>query len=235
MSSPDARYSTQFSRQQAQEIAGTAAVGAALMLFVGFYFNMEGVSNSSLYNLSVNGFTWMMKVGGGLMGLMAVLLFVGLRPAIFADALLTAVIGGLMVIMGGVWIAFQDYQGILVLLFGGIYISSAWRSWQAFRGVHVGYAYPAAPPIDTATVLPVEPVDPVARQAAMDRLLASKKRDDAAEPPPVREVEPAPAPPPVAKAAKAANPAKPPAKVPPLAKDEPPPDGFLAQLGRDDS
>jgi hypothetical protein len=148
-----------------------------------------------------------------------------------------------MLLIGGVWIAFSDYQGILLLLFGGIYVGSAWRSWQAFSGAHFGYTYPTASSIEFAEAAqPVEPVDPVARQAAMDRLLASKKREGAAEPAPVpaptRERETAPAPEPIARPAitKAANPARPPAKLPPTPKEEPPPpDGFLAQLGRDDS
>jgi hypothetical protein len=229
MPSPESRFSTQFSRQQASEIAFSAAIGAGLMLFVGFFFNLKGIGNSDFYDLSVDGFTWMMKIGGALMAVVAALLWAGLRPALLVDAILTLALGLLMLIIGAVWMAFRDYQGILLLIFGAIYLRSGWGSWAAFRGINAGYAFPVAPPIDTSTVPPVEAADPVARQAAMDRLLASKKREAMPEPEPIPEpVAPPPAP-------KAADLPRPPVKVRSLAKEEPPPDGFLAELGRDDS
>ena len=235
MSAYDSRFGDQIGRQQTSEVAFSAAIGAVMMLFVGFYFNLKGISSSEFYNLTVDGFTWMMKIGGAMMGVVAFLLWVGLRPALLVDAVLTVTIGVLMLVIGAVWLGFRDMEGILLLVFGAVFLRSGWGSWQAFRGGAHVYAFPVAPPVNTSQEPQAEAADPVARQAAMDRLLASKKREAAPAPARARAPEPEPepvAPPPAPKIAELP---RPPAKVRPLAKDEPAPDGFLAQLGRDDS
>jgi len=221
MPADDNDYSARFSRQQMSEIAFSAAIGAAMMLLVGFVLDLRGISDSEFYNFTVSAFTWTMKVGGVLMALVAGLLWVGLRPVLLVDAIFAMAIGVLMVGVGGVWVVHQTLlNGVLSLVFGVIFVRSGWGSWLAYRGSSAGYAFPVASGQDDSSASPAV-ATPAARQEAMDRLLASKKREASPEPAPA-VAKPAPEPP------------CPPAKVPPLAKNEPPPEGFLAELGRED-
>jgi hypothetical protein len=243
------------SRQQMSEIAFSAAIGAALMLFAGFYLNMRGIGDSAFYNLSVNGFTWMMKIGGGLMGLVALLLWAGVRPVLAADAVLTLGIGGLMIAIGGVWLVNGDFEGLLLLIFAAVFIRSGWGSWIVYRGLGPGAIAPIADEDEPSSTPPqVVAVDPSTRQAAMDRLLASKKREGSTgagpeqkeatpasttarpvvaerQPIGVEREAPAESPPPSPEP----EPAQRSASEQPPSPDEPTPDGFLAQLGRDDA
>lgn len=203
-------------RQQMREIASSAAIGAALTLFAGFYLDLEGISDSRFYNGSVGLFTWTMKVGGVLMGLGAVLLWMGVRPALAIDAVLAMGIGAIMVAVGGIWLGYRDFQGFLLLIFGAMFIRSGWGSWMAGRPVVARPAVELERELDRAGAPPpVPPVDENVRQSARERLLAGKKDETAA--------------------AAAAERSRPPAIPEAPRAEEPPPEGFLAQLGRDDS
>jgi len=237
-----------FASYHMKETAFSAAIGAAMMMFVGFYLNYQGIGDSRIYNLSVDGFTWMMKGGGGLMGLVAVLLWAGIRPMLMVDALLAMGVGGLMIVIGVIWLGNQDMEGILLLLFGLVFISSGWRSWLAYGGLPGAQRLREDVQLDTTDAPPpVVAADPAARQAAMERLLAAKRHEvppesvaaqgDSMAREPVTEQIPA--------ARKRSSPAKEtgeeiaPAQVPaavrPTAPDEPAPEGFLAELGREDA
>ena len=128
----------ELSRQSRGEGAVSAAIGAALMLFVGFGLDLKGLADSRLYNVSVDGFTWTMKVGGILMGMVAVLLWAGWRPALLADAILTMAIGAIMIFAGAVWLSQSDMEGFLLLVFGAVFLRSGWGSWIAHKGLGQG-------------------------------------------------------------------------------------------------
>lgn len=238
MSAEDRGRNSGLVREQTAQYAIGTAIGAACMLYVGFGLSLEGISTSGLYNSSVDALTWMMKIGGIAMAVTAALLWAGVGLALLIDGVLTLAVGGAMLIIGGIWITHSDMQGFLLLIFGAVYISSGWSCWRAGRGLNAWQqmasaddqvAVGASPP-------PVAVVDPDAQKQAMERLLASKKREMPAEPVPTMK-KPMPralraleqTPPPVQ------APPRVPDQVPPLAKHEPPPEGFLAELGRDDT
>lgn len=208
-------------RQQTSSYAFGAAIGAAVLLYYGFGLNLRGISSSEFYNLSVNGLTWVCKLGGIVMALLAALLWIGLRPALLADAIVSLILGLLLLAVGGIWIVHRDFQGLLFVIFGAILLASVRGSWQVYRDLNGLLASPTVATEDPADPPPVVPADPAARQEAMERLMASKKREVPAEPPPV-VAKPAP------------QPLRPLEKIPPLARNEPPPEGFLAELGRED-
>ncbi|MEP0843354.1 MAG: hypothetical protein HRF43_11680 [Phycisphaerae bacterium] len=227
--------------------AFSSAVGAALMLYAGFGMNLRGVSGAGLYDGSVAAFTWTMKIGGLAMAASAVLLYAGWRPVLPADAVLTAVIGAILAGTGMIWMVNQDVQGVLNLVFALLFLGAARRSWMVFRASSRGTPPPAGSwreeePIGREQNPPRPSV--ADRQAAMDRLLAAKRRQPPSEPPPT---EPAgavtkPAEPVVVQQQEAVRPSPGPAAsapadpAPPTAAltDEPAPEGFLAQLGRDE-
>lgn len=244
-------------------VAFSAAIGAALMLYVGFGMNMHGVTGQALYDGSVAMFTWTMKLGGILMAVAALLMYLGRTLALPMDAAVTAIVGIVLAATGLIWMLSADMTGILNLVFGALFLASAKRSWMLFAGTRG-----AAPAISTSGVrnvggedLPLPASDEATRQAAMERLLSAKRREGAAEAPPaaarkvievpqvetpaVQPADPPPVPAPAKSVAKPAVPVVPikekPGKQPsppPVAEaakaDESPPEGFLAQLGRED-
>jgi hypothetical protein len=239
------------------EVAFTAAIGAALMLFVGFGLNLKGVADSRLYNLSVDGFTWTMKVGGILMGAVAVLLWVGWASALLVDAVLTITVGAIMIAAGGVWLSQSDMEGFLLLIFGALFLHSGRRSWiahQALTSSRRGQ-YAAEEAEEDLLEADASLRSEEDRQAAMGRLLAAKRRESSGEasrpertqsasqrrevparptleqPAPARRRDALPAEPPREQPRPAPQP---PAPAQTAGPDEPPPEGFLAQLGRDE-
>lgn len=250
MPADDQRYATSPFSRSMSEIAFSAFIGAALMLYVGFGMNLSGVSDSAFYNGSVAAFTWTMKIGGIAMGAVALLLWAGLRPALLVDAVLAAAIGAVLMGTGLVWMANGDMQGILNLVFGVLFLGAAKTSWQAHRfasGVQAG-GFPVEAVDDlrrepAPTAPPATPPDPAAREAAIKRLMAAKRQEvtpDAPAREPGRAVPAEPLGPGPAARQAAVTPPEPssapeppkPARRPP--EEESPPDGFLSRLGRED-
>lgn len=222
----DTEFSVQAKREEMSQVAFGAAIGAALMLYVGFGMNLSGISDSALYNGSVAAFTWTMKIGGALMGLSALLLYLGWEPSLFFDAILTGVVGVVLIGSGGVWMLHQDMQGILSLIFGAMFLVSARRSWLLYIAASpAGSVASPLPGHDESDHQPPASSPRVGedRRAAVERLLAAKRQEKeliSAEPiPDVQRAAPDAA-------------SEPPPDVP--RPDEPAPEGFLAELGKPD-
>jgi hypothetical protein len=183
---------------------------AALLLAVGFYLRwsgLQGISNSQLYNRSVDMVIWTFIVGGFLVLGTMLLCWTGRPWTLIVDGLVSALIGVSLLGCGIIWLSQSDIQGILVVLFGLFDLSAARGSWGNYQLAL--RAMTTAPPTGFPAVpLADEPADaapdPQAKAEAMDRLLSTKQ----------------------------ARPAVP-AKVDIRRKDEPVPDGFLAELGRE--
>ena len=271
MPNQDYDLNDELARKRMSEIAFGAAIGAALMLFFAFYLgNLRGLSTWPLYNFSVAAFSATLWLGGVARGLTAVGLWLGWRLALLIDAILSFLIGALLVMIGVIWLADRDWEGFLQIIFGLLFLRSGKVSWNAWCGVSVmpGVREASAPPEDEEDDSGPSPSDAATRQAALNRLLAAKKRERKspaearkvpALPPPISEYPPAdvehktPQVPP-ARQASALRPDADPPRVPSLSPepvtrtdppiptpsaetssaDEPPPEGFLAQLGKDD-
>lgn len=113
-------------------------VFAAVFLYYGFWFGLVGTSDSELYNGSVAAFVWMARVVG-----VGMLLELGVRrfgPALVADRLdllIGVIAAGGCLIIGGIWVAYADYSGILLLAFGvynATIVRGTWERVRAGRG-----------------------------------------------------------------------------------------------------
>jgi hypothetical protein len=183
---------------------------AALLLAIGFYLRwsgLEGVSRSQLYNWSVDVVVWTFLVGGFLILGVMLLCRTGRPWTLLVDGLVNLLIGASLVGCGVIWLSHSDIQGILILISGLLVLSAAKGSWTNYRlALQAMITVPSAQP---PLVRPEESAasaapDPQAKAEAMERLLSTKQ----------------------------ARPAVP-AKVDIRRKDEPVPDGFLAELGRE--
>jgi hypothetical protein len=116
------------------QVAGSAAVAGVLMLVVGFMLGLAGISDSAVYNNSVTVFNWTMRCGGIAMFAIAVLAFLGWRPILAIDTVIAVGAGLLMMGAALIWLISGDFvNGVLILLFGGMFVRSGLSSWALFR------------------------------------------------------------------------------------------------------
>lgn len=124
--------------EAARANAWQSALPAVLMLYYGFFQETSGISNSELYNRSVTVFFVTLKLGGCALAVVAGLSALGLPLALAADGVLSIVCGALFVACGVIWALNSDMQGLLLLLFGAMFLSSgraAWTTYQQFSAV----------------------------------------------------------------------------------------------------
>ncbi|MHC4675950.1 MAG: hypothetical protein ACYTBZ_25955 [Planctomycetota bacterium] len=210
------RYARQDTAALNQTRQAAALVAAGLMLFFGFYWcgGLSGISESGIYNLSVGLFVRTLQFGGLAMLLSAGLCWTGWRRALLIDAVFAAIIGLLMVAEGLVWMVHNDLQGILLLIFGVVFLHSAKcgrDTYQMFAADSVG-AGNSVPMGDAEDSYPDEQLDTQAKEEALKRLLAKKEKETEVQPPTAGDEEGAQAELPEASG----------------------PRGYLAELGRDD-
>lgn len=186
-----------------------ALLEAALLLGIGFYLRyigLQGISPSRLYNFSVDAAIWTFLIGGVLIAIVALLCLTGRPWALLADCVAGSLIGASILACGAVWLFHSDIQGIILILVGLFDLNSARGSWGnyqlALRAVTTA-PVTGFPAMSAADDTQTGMPDSQAKAEAMERLLSTKQ----------------------------ARPAVP-AKVDVSRKDEPVPDGFLAELGR---
>lgn len=109
-------------------------LSAAAFAYFGFYVGMRGVSDNTLYNASVDGFTLMAK--GLAIGLFLVALFnlSGARAGLLLDAVLSTLASVASLAIGIIWLAFSDTQGVLLLIIAGVCATAAFSSFRTWRG-----------------------------------------------------------------------------------------------------
>jgi len=156
-----------------RQVAFSALVAGVLMILVGFWMGLQGVSQSEVYNTSVTAFVWLMRVGGISMLLVALLAFVGWERVLALDAVLATVIGAGMALVALLWLANSDLiNGVLILVFGGLFVRSGTQSWQAFRSLGLTSSEP---------VPPQAPAEPEADVPTTRPWLRRHKRDTRAD------------------------------------------------------
>ena len=119
-------------------------VSAGLFLYVGFGMGLVGISDSAVYNGSVTALVWGARVVGIGLLVTTALTYLRVPGAAPIDFLLAALAAAGCLIIGAIWIAFGDMQGILLLLFGALNGSAArasWAHWQHERAL-AGYDNP---------------------------------------------------------------------------------------------
>lgn len=131
-----------------------AAIGALLMLAYGW--GMGGFSALSsataTYVTAINVFNAMLKFGGIAMAITAGICLAGQRVGLVVDAVVAGLCGLIMVGCSLIWLTTGggvDVQDILILIFGGFFITGARRSWadhQATGGTRAAVVARAATP-----------------------------------------------------------------------------------------
>lgn len=199
-------------REAVRGHAGSQFMEAAMLLGIGFYLHLTGFSgygDSQLFIRSVDLVVWTFLVGGFCSLMAALACLTGRTWALLADAVIGGLIGAILLACGLYWLIESQMMGILVALVGLFDLNAAKGSWQNYRAVTLIGGTPDLMPESPTASLTAQPAaappDPQAKAQAMERLLASKQ---AAPPAPVS------------------------ADLRPR-KNEPPPDGFLAELGRE--
>ncbi len=207
-------------RLQMRQTAYNALIAAALMLLFGYNAWASELRPTAgappLYAASVYAYTWTLLGGGAAMLLSAALLLSGVRPALAIDALLTAIVGVLLFGIGAVQVAYEGIGNItaaLLILFGVLFLRSAWISWKLHAGA-------GAAPSQVPAAEPVRQHAP-SRSEALERLLNQKRVETHGTPAAIPEIPPEPG---------TASPARP---AEPAASHDPAPEGFLAQLGQE--
>ncbi len=108
-------------------------ISGGLFLYVGFGLGLVGVSGNALYDGSVTALVWGARlVGIGILATAAMSYF-RVPGAAALDLLVCVVAAAGCVVVGLIWLAFSDMQGILLLLFGalnGSAVRGAWQRWQ---------------------------------------------------------------------------------------------------------
>lgn len=197
-------------------VSGNAGFAALLMLFFGYMrLGTKGTSTSALYNFSVPALAWTLLIGGALLAIAAFLTKQDIHVGLLLDSGTSALCGLIFLAIGLFWTV-RDGVNLdsLLIIFGVIFLRSAKEVWSLYR---LG---PDVELIDEATAVSGFPVDVI----PLNRPREIKVKMRAAHDPPQHESPNAPAAP------------LPPAAVsdPALPKphEPPPPDGYLAALGR---
>lgn len=101
-------------------------ISAAIFLYVGFVMSFSPADSApAAYRLATYAFTWMAKlVGVGLL-VVAVIEFAGVQVARILDCGLAAIAAVICLITGGIWVFYGDNDGFWLLLFGLINGSAA--------------------------------------------------------------------------------------------------------------
>ncbi|MFQ5413861.1 MAG: hypothetical protein ACE5E6_05325 [Phycisphaerae bacterium] len=232
--------------------AGSAAVAAALMVYFGFFSTLTVPTNpASLFDIGNVVFIYVLRIGGVGMAILAVASLVGAPIVLLVDALLSGVIGVLLIVSGVLMLADGGavIQTVINVGCGALFIGAARRNGRDYtalidpadrmdheRGVHhrdAGRGYDDAP-------------TPPPGASLASQLLHRHRPDETRPRPPhasVRRPDPgadaatqpaAPAPPRTPLAPPRTPPAPQPAAPPPPRDAAPPPDGFLAAFAEDD-
>ncbi len=206
----------------------SAAIAAALLCYYGYYGLAEPVV-TDLFTRSNWLFYHTLRIGGPLMGLLAVGSLSGVIEVFAVDGVVSAVIGVLFVLAGGGMLidGGGSLNTILIMFFGLMFFGSGRRNWQAYRhlaaGGRVAREDVFVPPPSSAPCAPaVEP--PVAEMTSHP----ASVRPTPAEPVPVEPVLPIEPvlerPPPVESAPDEPEPDTPPGGFLAAMANRPPPD-----------
>jgi len=108
-------------------------VSAILFLYVGFGLGMRGVLGNPIYDYSVDGFTWMSRIVGIGLAIVAGMSMAGIPGASRLNLGLSTIAALGCLIAGAIWLWFKDISGILLIAFGLLNAGAAGRMFK-WRG-----------------------------------------------------------------------------------------------------
>lgn len=123
--------------RHARDNALWAGIAAALMLYYGWGTGGWAIPSdaTAFYETTIRIFDWMLRIGGILLAVVAVLCFAGIRLALLMDAFVSGLCGLIMVACPAYWIL-NDGLGIQYLMyvvFGVMFLNAARGCWTAFH------------------------------------------------------------------------------------------------------
>ena len=124
--------------ENARRNAVQTAIAALLMLFYGWFVSPKGVSEDAVYNFSVSLFCWMLRIGGILLAITAVICFAGQRVGLLLDFIVSGASGIIMIVSAAYQIKcdVRDnapiVQNILIVVFGVMFIRAASISFSLY-------------------------------------------------------------------------------------------------------
>jgi len=177
-----------------------AAVAALLLCYYGYYGLAEPVV-TDLFTRSHWLFYHTLRIGGVLMGVIAVWSITGMVQALAVDGVVACLIGVLFALAGGGMLI--DSGGavgmntILIIIFGMMFVGAGRRSWQTFRHLSSGgrvvteeFFTTDAPAASFAPSPPSSAAPPVPAQAPVE---SASEPTVEATPEPTAETAPIPA------------------------------------------
>ncbi len=229
--------------------AGSAALAAGLLIFFGF-FQLDVQTGTDLFSKAGTVFVYTLRIGGLAMAMVAVWCCFGQPLALFVDAIVSIIIGALMLVTSGLMLydGGMGIQTILSMMCSLLFLSAGLRNGRDF------FAFASDEPEDAATTTTAAASaegTPLAGQLGPNPDLIRMKQPEASqqhatfqggrfaaddealplpdtEPLSLADIEP-PAPPKPHTGGSLLSPGIPPAPdVPPA------PDGFLADLAGDE-
>jgi hypothetical protein len=171
-----------------RQASASAAFGAALLLFFGFFYLAEP-TGTDLFSKSVRLMYHTLRIGGIATAAISIWLWMGHRPALIVDAVVAAAVGGLFILTGlGMLADNGAMMQVLINAFcGAMFIRAAAHSAAIYRHSSrqsMGEA-PEANPIPSHT--PMESTAPRSHRSTPQGMLEDGGADDVEvpqEPPP---------------------------------------------------
>ncbi|MCC6359485.1 MAG: DnaJ domain-containing protein [Phycisphaerales bacterium] len=126
---PDARDPAQ--AQSYEDLVFPPLVAGVVFLYFGYVQALVGISGDALYDLSVDVFRWMARIVGIGLLLVAAAAYARQPFARMLDLAVSVVAAFGCLVVGAIWLAHSDSEGILILLLAAVNAWSANSAWKA--------------------------------------------------------------------------------------------------------
>ena len=148
--------------QHARDNALWAGIAAAMLLFFGWGTSgwLIPADATEFYETTIWVFDWMLKIGGILLAVVAVLCFAGIRLALLCDTFVSGVCGLIMVACPLFWILSDGFglQYVMYVVFGFMFLNAARGCWVSYRAT--GGPRRPAPLVPSIAPRAPEPIHP---------------------------------------------------------------------------
>jgi hypothetical protein len=144
-----------------RQTAGSAAFGAALLLFFGFYMLAEPVRDD-LFGRSAWVFFHTLRIGGLLTAAIAAWLWTAHRPALLVDSIVAGIIGIIFILTGtGMLIDGGSITQVIINAFCGVlFIRASLLSAAMYRNTSSRVLSEASPTVTPPGISPPSPPTP---------------------------------------------------------------------------
>lgn len=114
--------------------AGSAALGAACLIFFGYFWGLLRPTGSDTFAIGNLIFYYTLRIGGPLLGIVALLSWAGVVLSLVMDAAVSVIVGlalaasGVLMLAGGGW----GPQSILTLVFAFFFVRAGWHNGRGY-------------------------------------------------------------------------------------------------------